>query len=196
MYGTERYYKFFHLSLQEFLAAVHLSKHDKPAFIKQILSKIPQSQVLPFYAGLTQLKNRGTLGILSQALGQAVDHCTTAGQLSKFNDPRKKSLAFINSLYECQSKTLFKLPEAQSVLNSTVQNAVADLNREANKNFRPNAIPVAPPFRTLTLKCLPLSPIDCLSLGYYLCVQSCIRVPYEQILAFDLSSCSIDHIGL
>ena len=50
-------------------------------------------------------------------------------------------------------------------------------------------------FRTLTLKYLPLSPIDCLSLGYYLC-ESCVRAPYKQILAFDLSSCSIDHIGL
>lgn len=195
MYGTERYYKFFHLSLQEFLAAVHLSKHDKPTFIKEVLSKIPQGQVLPFYAGLTELKNKGALGILSQALSQAVDHCTVAGQLSKFNDPRKKSLAFINCLYECQNKTLLELPEGQSALNSTVRNAVASLTMEANKNFRPNAIPILPEFRTLTLKYLPLSPIDCLSLGYYLC-ESCVRAPYKQILTFDLSSCSIDHIGL
>ena len=196
MYGIERYYRFFHLSLQEFLAAVHLSKHEKPAFIKKILSKIPQSQVLPFYAGLTQLKSREVLGILSQALCQAVDHCTAAGQLSKFNDPRKKSIAFFNCLYECQDKTLLELPEAQSVLNNLVlQSAVASLCREANKNFRPNAIPVASQFCTLTLKHLPLSPIDCLSLGYYLC-ESCVRGQYEQILAFDLSSCSIDHIGL
>ena len=197
MYGTERYYKFFHLSLQEFLAAVHLSKRDNPNnSIKEILSKIPQSQVLPFYAGLTQFKNRGALKILSQTLGQAVDHNTVAEQLSSFNDPRKKSLAFINCLYECQKKEFLELPEAQSVVNSTVHNAVADLNIEANKNIRPNAIPVGTPFHTLTLKYLPLSPIDCLSLGYYICVQSCIPIQYKKILAFDLSNCSIDHIGL
>jgi hypothetical protein len=198
MYGTKRYYRFFHLSLQEFLAAVHLSKRDRSGNIREILRKIPQSQVLPFYAGLTQLNNREALGVLSQALGQSVDHSTVAGQLSKFNDPRKKSLAFINCLYECQNRTLLERPEAQSVVNSSVQNAVADLNIEASKNFRPNAIPGGSQIRTLTLKHLPLSPIDCLSLGYYLCAQSCIPtcIPYEQILAFDLSSCSIDHIGL
>ena len=197
LYGTERYYKFFHLSLQEFLAAVHLSKHDKPAFIKKILSKIPQSQVLPFYAGLTQLKNRGALGILSQTLGQAVDQHTVASKLSKFSDPRKKSLTFINCLYECQSKALLELPETQLVVNLQLVNAVASLHKEAIKNIHPNAIRASgTQFRTLTLKWLPLSPIDCLSLGYYLCARSCIPLQHEEILAFDLSNCSIDHIGL
>ena len=197
MYGTERYYKFFHLSLQEFLAAVHVSKHDQPSSIKKVLSKIPQSQVLPFYAGLTKLVNREALRVLSQALGQVVDHHAVVGQLSKLNDPRKKSLAFINCLYECQSKALLELPETQLTVNSAVHKSVGDLCKEANRNIiYPNAIPTSTPFHTLTLKYLALSPIDCLSLGYYLCVKSCIPVPHKQIWGFDLSNCSIEHIGL
>ena len=197
IYGSERYYKFFHLSLQEFLAAVHVSKHDQRSSIKKVLSKIPQSQVLPFYAGLTRLVNREALRVLSQALDQVVDHHAVVGQLSKLNDPRKKSLAFINCLYECQSKALLELPETQLTVNSYLHNAVGNLCKEANRNIHPNAIPIPQGlFHSLTLKYLALSPIDCLSLGYYLCIKSCIPVPYEQIWGFDLSNCSIDHIGL
>ena len=191
MYGSERYYKFFHLSLQEFLAAIHLSKHDQPSSIKKVLSKVPQRQVLPFYAGLTQLKNRKALRILSQALGQAIDQHAVAGQLLKFNDSRQKSLAFINCLYECQSKALLELPETQLTVNSSLQNAVSDLVTKAS--IHP---PISPPFHTLSLKFLPLSPIDCLSLGYFLRVKSCLPILYGQSLGFDLTSCSIEQIGL
>ena len=196
MYGLERYYKFFHLSLQEFLAAIHLSKHDQLSSIKKVLSKIPQRQVLPFYAGLTQLKNREALGILSQALGQAVNLQAVAGQLSNFNDPRQKSLAFINCLYECQSKALLELPETQLTVNSALKNAIDDLLIEPDRNIDPNDIPISTQYHTLVLKFLPLNPIDCLSLGYYLCTKSCMPAPCRQYLSFDLHGCSIDHIGL
>ena len=153
--------------------------------------------MLPFYAGLTKLVNREALRVLSQALGQVVDHHAVAGQLSKLNDPRKKSLAFINCLYECQNKALLELPKTQLTVNSSLYNAVGNLSKEANRNIDPNAIPIPQgPFHSLTLKFLALNPIDCLSLGYYLCIKSCIPVPYEQIWGFDLRNCSIDHIGL
>lgn len=196
MYGSERYYRFFHSSLQEFLAAVHLSAFDQPLLVKEVLSNIPLSQVLPFYAGLTHLQNRQSREILSKVLAQALDSETVAQQLSRFGDPRQKSLAFINCLYECQNKPYLESSETSSVVNSSVENAVLDLQREAVGFPNASNLLMRPMFHSLRLQYLPLTPLDCLSLGYYVCIKSCMPAPYEKILAFNLSGCSIDHFGL
>ena len=48
--------------------------------------------------------------------------------------------------------------------------------------------------RILSLHSLALSPLDCLSLGYYIQAKSCLHK--SQLVSFDLNACSIDHTGM
>lgn len=48
---------------------------------------------------------------------------------------------------------------------------------------------------SLSLHCLPLTPIDCLSIGYYICAKSRFLIQ-SLIMSFDLLGCSIDHTGV
>ena len=172
MYGSERYYSFFHLSLQEFLAAVCLSKKGEATQVKdiqKILNRNPLSQVLHFYAGLTSLSNNQALKLLSQSLSEAVD-CVTIKTLSPPNDPRPwlsaKALTFLNCLYESQNENVLNLPETNLLSNENAREAVRELQMQAK------VVLEYEPLGTLTLNFLPLTPIDCLSIGYYIRIKS------------------------
>ena len=59
-YGLKAYYAFPHLSLQQFLVAVHLSQItdiEQADFVKKLLDQDLLSNVIPFFAGLTCLTN-------------------------------------------------------------------------------------------------------------------------------------------
>ena len=192
MFGPERYYSFPHLSIQEFLAAVHLSKlseSDQTSAIKEVLAKNPLSQVLHFYAGLTNLSNKRALKVLSKALTQTVGNEAIMKEMRVTNDPRRKALAFFNCLFECQDESLLKLPETDLPVNRHIQQGYDNLQDAAN------LLPAVQPFHSLSLHRLALTPIDCISLGYYIHIKS-ITVPTSLIMAFDFFGCSIDHIGM
>lgn len=58
MYGPTNNYKFSHLSLQEFLAAFHitqLNERDQFSAFQLVYKQNPVSPILIFYAGLTKL---------------------------------------------------------------------------------------------------------------------------------------------
>ena len=59
MHGPTKYFSFIHLSLQEFLAAFHISQmndRQQPSAVKLVYDQNPLSPVLTFYAGLTGLR--------------------------------------------------------------------------------------------------------------------------------------------
>ena len=200
IYGLRQYHSFPHLSLQQFLAAIHLSqmkKKDQSLLVRKLLDQDPLSHVIPFFAGLTQLENRKVVSVLAEVL-KHVSSCITVIQelLSSNCDPRRKALALINSLYESQDEKLI-------ALHVEVPYEVDSVSGELCK--RSNIKETQINLKVLTLQCLPLTPRDCLSLGYFGRIKSFSKyrfrsyvpdVRFEHILAFNLSSCSLSDTGI
>ena len=151
--GRETIFCFPHLSLQEFLAAVHLSlMNDRhQAFkVEQIFRNNPLSPVLLFYAGLTGLANREALEVLSGGVEVSLDAPSVFEVLRQnmrpASDPRRKALALFNCLYESQNNK-----------------AVTDLSTQLKTSFVVNNIR----FIQIALNAFNMTTADCLALGYY-----------------------------
>ena len=193
MFGSKQYLSFYHISVQEFLAAVHLSimkEREQISEIKKFLgNNLVQSQVLSFYAGLTNFSNAKAFKTISEALSQAVEISGIVEQmLTARTDPRQKAIAFLKCLYECQNESLIKLPETDLSLNISCAQSMVELLRTVNvPQFEDSFID-----KTLTLHGLTLTPLDCLSLGYYIRNM----VTRRERLIFDLTDCSVREIGM
>ena len=196
MFGSEHYYSFDHLSIQEFLTAIHLArmKNDPQSnAVKLFLDKSPRSQILSFYAGLTGLCNEKVLKVLSKSLETARDGEKIVEKLISSrgrNDPQQEALAFLNCLFECKNDSLWELAETELHINTAIPN-------ERAKRFKSSScskVSYKRPFHTLSLRSLALTPLDCLSLGYYINAKSFMRK--SQSIEFDLNSCNIDPTGM
>ena len=107
IFGPEHYYSFAHLTLQEFLAAVHLArmgKCDQISAVEEFLVTNPRSQLLSFYASLTGLSNKDALKSMERALSQAVGRESVLMHLMQTSsDPQQKVLACLNCLFESEN---------------------------------------------------------------------------------------------
>jgi hypothetical protein len=129
MCGIHKQYTFIHLSLEEYLAAFHITQMDRHKQItafKKIFNQNPLSPVLTFYAGLTGLKIDEVqdllLKILSESIESDVDDIVkklglndsdSVHEVNPASDPRRHMLALMNCMYEAQNPTVFahvKLP--------------------------------------------------------------------------------------
>ena len=146
-------YNFFHLSIQEMLAAYRISQmgyFEQVSVFKTLLSKPRFAAVLQFYAGFTKLTNRGVRNIIT---GSDFIYCVVSSLRSLLNSVR--------CFYEAQI-------DEQSLYSKFFP--------------RLNGI--------LDLHLVTLSPLDCMSVGYFLALV-CRN---SRKLRVNLSRCGInDH---
>ena len=160
---------------------------DQISAVEEFLDKNPRSQMLSFYAGLTGLSNMEVLKSMTRAFHQAIGSEVIIMHLMQTSgDPQQKALACLNCLFESENESLLKSPLTDLPINKGNQQGIADLYQHNN---------TAQIFHSLSLHFLPLTPMDCLSLGVYIHAKS-VSVTQQVIMAFDLLGCSIDNDGM
>ena len=170
MYGPNEQYSFVHPSLQEYLAALHITLTDKVQqlkAIKAVFDQNPISPILTFYAGLTKLAVSKVRDFFLNALNKSYDIVSIAkvikssashGEVNPNSDPRRHLLCLMNALYESQNPGLFSKVKL-SALTSNCRNALLE-KVKFFKNKRPRQADI-------TFSIMYLNPTDCLSLGYF-----------------------------
>ena len=175
VYGPELIYSFPHLSIQEFLAAIHIKRigneEEEASAIKRLDDKDPLNPVITFYAGLTKFRNKKVQDLLLQKLknvqfdfDKVLDNITC-----KSNDPRRSLLSLLNCIYESQDEALAKLYDPTPALKVSLFHGLNS--------------------RCLSFPHLALYPSDCLSIGYY------VR-QVRQVINLVLRDCHINEVGV
>ena len=165
--GTTNLYAFPHLSLQEFLAAFHITQmqgNDQITAFKQVYKRNPLSSVLSFYAGLTQLKVPDRiLHLLFEVmrdrfdLNAVVENLQSASRYNPMDDKRRCLLGLMNCIYESQKEELI---EHISFSPEVIQDSVMSASDFARSGIRSGRV-------ELPLLYMDLYPTDCLSIGYF-----------------------------
>jgi hypothetical protein len=181
MHGIHKQYTFIHLSLEEYLAAFHITQmdeHKQVAAVEKIFDQNPLSPVLTFYAGLSGLKIDEVRDLLLKVFSEYIDIEEIVKKLGlndpdcihKVNpasDPRRHMLALMNCMYETQNPTLFthvKLPTRDPQLVETQMQPVC-----------------------IRLLGMLLYPTDCLSIGSF--IRNIISQTCNITYSIDLSFC-------
>ena len=200
MFGSRQYHSFYHISVQEFLAAVHLSTmkgSEQINAIKNFLgNNLIRSQVLSFYAGLTNLANSNAFQTISEGISHTMGYITIVDQLLEAkSDPRQKAVAFLRCLYECQNELLMRSPDSNLPLNWLFDEYLAGVSKVVC--LPPSSVPLKT-LKTLTLHRLTLTPLDCLSLGYYIRSKLKYALPEDSKITsvYNMTQCSITEVGL
>ena len=156
MCGPTNLYKFSHLSLQEFLAAFHitqLSETDQFSAFQLVYNQNPVSPILTFYAGFTKLASENACKLLFGVLTKRLDISGIVGELQKILHPardiRRQLLALMNCLYKTQKSSL-------------ISHAVLTAKEVEDTVICSDNIHVEFPFSFIILY-----PTDCLSIGYF-----------------------------
>ena len=165
------YYCFLHLSIQELLAAIHISlmsPKQQISVFQKLFGNPRFSAVFQFYAGITKLRtNRPILSLLPRFLCPVpatvfdlVRNVVKNEKEKKYYEPKPLLLSLINCLYEAEDSRLCVF--------------VANL---LNHN--------------LGLDYTTMNPIDCLSVGYF--VSACSNT--SNGFRLSLKNCSIGDQG-
>jgi len=160
--GEDRTYHFMHLSLQELLAAYHISKlmpGTQVKVFKEMLHNPRFTAVFGFYAGFTKFKNEGIRDVVSGIIQ------------SERQKPEDKTLlvSLMNWLYEAQDPQLCHFVQGELTRDQSGQ------QNEGN--------------RVLNLSYTSLKPSDALSVGYFL---STVSTTIGRHFHANLSCCQIE----
>ena len=172
-FGKQYRYMFQHYTIQEYLAAQHitqLNQEQQKEAVEELLRTSPLTRTLPFYAGLTKLQNRGVLDALLKVTEKPLDQASIQKQLVEHvNDPgsdyRRLFLALINCIYESKHHHLYKSihpPVTKHPVSTHLFGQVM-----------------------ISLNILHLTQADCLSLG---CFLKHVDIPNLMLESFHLSS--------
>ena len=161
MFGPCHHCSFLHFTVQEFLAAYHISKQsssEQTKMIPKILHRDPLSPVLPFYAGLTNLSNNGVRDVLLEVTKKPLNsyEIFVDKPHAESSDRRRLALALLNCIFESQDSSIceFPLSERQSRGAKHEQKYIDNLMDDA-------------PLQ-ISFSRLGLEPMDCLSIGYFM----------------------------
>ena len=178
MYGLEMNYSFLHHAVQDFLGAYYLSTLQKQAkHFDKILKHSPLSLMLPFYAGLTRLKEPRIISILTEVAKRPLNDVSVLERLSRksaeqsvASDDRRLLLALLNCTYESQR------PEICLAINPPTVPSAYDLG----------SLDIH-----ISFKHLRLDPSDCACIGYF-----AANICHKRTCHIDLSDCRIGDNGI
>ena len=146
--STATKHRFLHYTIQEYLAAYHIAQlepEQQRKAVEELLQTSPLSATLPFYAGLTNLRNKEVLEVLLEVMNKPLDLLSVNKHLAQHvneygSDPRRLLVALMNCIYESEVHELYT--QVQPLLEKT----------------QPQ----------VTFSLLSLTPSDCLSIGCFL----------------------------
>ena len=185
MRGPRSLYEFHHLSLQEFLAAFHITQLEDDiqyARFKEIFKQNPHSAVLSFYAGLTSLDSSSVSNLLLEVLKNPFNLTATVSQLKATSDPardiRRQLLGLMNCVYESKNAAIIDcVPISPVQTNDKVLHS-----SEYGVHNRCFVIKIELPV-------MLLQPTDCLAIGYFVRYTSHVMMKQGFGMSLNLSSC-------
>ena len=119
--STATKHGFLHYTIQEYLAAYHIAKlepEQQREAVEELLQTSPLSATLPFYAGLTNLRNEEVFKVLLEVMYKPLDlHSILQYLVEHVNeygsDPRRLLVALVNSIYESEVHELYTQVQPQ-----------------------------------------------------------------------------------
>ena len=179
-HGRSVYYNFLHLSIQEMLAAVHISQMPASEQISTFDSMFNDSRfsaVLQFYAAITKLRtSRPLLSLVPRFLRPVPASIYDLVRKIIRKGSWALLVSLLNCLYEAQDTALCKYVGEQ--LRAKIPILDKLINDEAFE---------------FILSTVSLLPQDCLSIGYFL---ASIAVSYKGEFKVNLISCSLGDVGI
>lgn len=182
MHGVQKNCSFPHLSLQQFLAALHLScqnNEKQSSSVTEIMQRDPLDEMLPFYAGLTKLNceesRKALYKVFELCLNETGVTEALKRNLSVSSDPRRQALCLLRCLYECQEESLMEKAQIQIELRCN----------NPGINFR----------YTISFHGMWLSPLECLAVAYFVRFKS-ISMHRGALLNIGLDLCYISETSV
>ena len=177
-HGKSVYHNFVHLSIQEMLSAVHISKmsaSEQISTVDSMLNEDRSSAIFQFYSAITKLRtSRPLLSLVPRFMRPVPASVYDLVRKVIRKDSRVLSVSLLNCLYEAQDILLCKNVGEQ--LRSNV--------RLSDRLFGEGV--------ELSLGGCSLLTSDCLSIGYFL---ASIAASYKGNFSVSLNVCSLGDVG-